>query len=286
MSTKTLDPLAGFSAAHPDLLAVVTAKGERLDARQLDQAANAAVTRLKALGAEQGTVVGLEGEPGLAWLAALIGCWRLGAVAAPLSHRSTTIEREHAARILACQLRWTPENDLLRHTTRHKEFRAAPWTLERPLLRVCTSGSTGEPRCVELLASQLHFGAEASRSRLGHDPRDRWLVCLPVNHVGALAAIYRCLHNRICLELHTCFDAAVVADRLDSGDVSLVSLVPSMLNDVLDQRGEQAFPEFLRVILLGWRGLRPVTAGALSNRQAACFPDLGDDRDGVPGRHP
>lgn len=251
MSTQALDPLASFAAARPELIAVVTASGESLRARQLDLAASAAAARLEELGAGPDCVVGLEGEPGLAWLAALIGCWRLGAVAAPLNHRSTTSEREHAARILACQLRWTPENDLLRHTTRHKEFQAAPWTLERPLLRVCTSGSTSEPRCVELLASQLHFGAEASRSRLGHDPKDRWLVCLPVNHVGALAAIYRCLHNQICLELHTCFDAAIAADRLDSGEVSLVSLVPSMLNDVLDQRGEQAFPEFLRVILLG-----------------------------------
>ncbi|MCJ7556277.1 MAG: AMP-binding protein [Gammaproteobacteria bacterium] len=251
MNNQLLDPLASFAGAHPELIAVVTANGESLSARQLDQAASVAAARLQALGAGTGTVVALEGEPGLAWLAALVGCWRLGAVAAPLNHRSTRIEGEQAARTLACQLHCTPEDDLLRQAANGHDFQAAPWTLERPLLRVSTSGSSGEPRCVELLASQLHFGAEASRSRLGHDPHDRWLVCLPVNHVGALAAIYRCLHNQICLELHTCFDVAVVADRLDSGEVSLVSLVPSMLSDALDHRGEQAFPKFLRVILLG-----------------------------------
>ena len=251
MSTQALDPLAGFAATRPELTAVVTVSGESLSARQLDLAASAAAARLEQLGAGAGCVVGLEGEPGLAWLAALFGCWRLGAIAAPLNHRSTRIEREHAARVMACQLHWTPEETSLQSEPNSGDFQPAPWNLEHPLLRVSTSGSTGAPRCVELLASQLHFGAEASKSRLGHDPQDRWLVCLPVNHVGALAAIYRCLHNQVCLELHTCFDAAVVADRLDSGEVSLVSLVPSMLSDVLDYRGEQAFPEFLRVILLG-----------------------------------
>jgi len=251
MNKQLLDPLAGFAAARPELVAVVTASGESLSARQLDQAASVAAARLKALGAGPGTVVALEGEPGLAWLAALVGCWRLGAVAAPLNHRSTRIEVEQAARTLACQLHWAPENSLLESDTGPDDFQSAPWSLESPLLRVSTSGSTGVPRGVELLASQLHFGAEASRSRLGHDPHDRWLVCLPVNHVGALAAIYRCLYNQICLELHTCFDVAVVADRLDSGEVSMVSLVPSMLSDVLDHRGEQPFPKFLRVILLG-----------------------------------
>jgi O-succinylbenzoic acid--CoA ligase len=251
MTKQLLDPLASFAAARPEMIAVVTASGESLSAQQLDRSASVAGARLKTLGAGPGSVVGLEGEPGLAWLAALVGCWRLGAIAAPLNHRSTKIEREHAAGTLACQLTWTPENALLTLNTDPGDFKPTPWNLESPLLRVCTSGSSGEPRCVELLASQLHFGAEASRSRLGHKPQDRWLVCLPVNHVGALAAIYRCLHNQICLELHTTFDAAVVAARLDSSEVSMVSLVPSMLNDVLDHRGEHAFPDFLRVILLG-----------------------------------
>jgi O-succinylbenzoic acid--CoA ligase len=198
-------------------------------------------------------VIGLEGEPGAAWLAGLVGCWRLGATAAPLNGRAAQPERDLAARTMGCQLVWAPEADLLDELAEQSRDHDPPgnWAPEQPLLRVCTSGSTGSPRSVELVAEQLHVGAEDSRSRLGHDPRDRWLVCLPVNHVGALAAIYRCLHNRICLELHPGFDASIIAHRLDSGEISLVSLVPAMLEDILDQRGEGPFPDFLRVILLG-----------------------------------
>jgi O-succinylbenzoic acid--CoA ligase len=271
MSAAITDPLAAFASAYPEQPALLTPSGEGLNARQLDRAADRAVGALRTLGAGPGTVVGLEGEPGAAWLAALAGCWRLGSIAAPLNHRMTPADRDTAAATLGCQLRWTPGQELPGDPGRDAGQTTPPasWSPGRPLLRVCTSGSTGQPRSVELLAGQMHAGAEASRSRLGDDPRDRWLVCLPVNHVGALAAIYRCLHNRILLELHPGFEIAAVADRLDSGEISLVSLVPAMLQDILDYRGDGPFPETLRVILLGGA---PCTESLLERCRKASLP--------------
>ena len=244
------DPLSSFCRQKPGHPALVTDTGESFSARELDGAAHRCAAELAALGARPGTVVGLEGTPGPAWLAALVGCWRLGAIAAPLNHRLPASENELAARAMGCEIRWTPGDELPSGATSpgdgHRE-----WPSDQALIRVCTSGSTGKPRCVELLASQMHFSALASTDRLGHQPSDRWLVCLPVNHVGALAAIYRCLHNQVTLELHPGYEPGKVARRLDSGEISMVSLVPSMLEDILDRRGEQSFPESLRVILLG-----------------------------------
>lgn len=244
------DPLSTFAHDKPGHRALVTDSGEALTARELDSAANRCASALAALGAKPGTVVGLEGAPGPAWLAALAGCWRLGAIAAPLNHRLPANEQELAARTMGCEIRWTPGNELSGCDASSVDGRRE-WSSDQALIRVCTSGSTGKPRCVELLASQMHFSALASSQRLGHKPTDRWLVCLPVNHVGALAAIYRCLHNQVTLELHPGYQADRVARRLDSGEISIVSLVPAMLEDILDRRGQQAFPEFLRVILLG-----------------------------------
>lgn len=246
------DPLSAFAHDKPGQPALVTGSGEAFSALELDMAADRCAAELATLGTRTGTVVGLEGPPGPAWLAALAGCWRLGAIAAPLNHRLPARENELAARVMGCEIRFTPGVEILTRTgavlagTGPRE-----WPSHQALLRVCTSGSTGTPRCVELLASQLHFSALASTERLGHQPSDRWLVCLPVNHVGALAAIYRCLHNQVTLELHPGYETSKVARRLDSGEISLVSLVPSMLEDILDSRGQQAFPEMLRVILLG-----------------------------------
>lgn len=252
MTGKLPDPLWKFAREKPEHLALVTDTGERLSALELDGAADRCAAELARLGASAGTVVGLEGQPGPAWLAALAGCWRLGAIAAPLNHRLPAGENDLAAQTMGCNMRWTPSDELLTNTIAASPVnKAMKWSPDQALIRVCTSGSTGAPRCVELLASQMHFSALASTDRLGHQPADRWLGCLPVNHVGALAAIYRCLHNQVTLELHPGYDGATLARRLDSGEINLVSLVPTMLEDILNSRGEQAFPESLRVILLG-----------------------------------
>ena len=252
MTGQLADPLSRFAHEKPGQLALVTGSGEAFSALELDRAAEYFASELVRLGASAGTVVALEGKPGPTWLAALAGCWRLGAIAAPLNHRLPASENELAAQTMGCDMRWTPSEELFPNTIAASPVNIpVEWSPDRPLIRVCTSGSTGAPRCVELLASQLHSSALASTERLGHQSSDRWLVCLPVNHVGALAAIYRCLHNQVTLELHPGYDGATVARRLDSGEISLVSLVPSMLEDILNTRGEQSFPASLRVILLG-----------------------------------
>ncbi len=102
-----------------------------------------------------------------------------------------------------------------------------------------------------LTTAQVIFSALGSAVRLGHDPADRWLCCLPLHHVGGLSVLLRAAVLGITVELHEGFDAGRVAAALDSGEVSLVSLVPTMLTRVLDAREERPFPASLRVILLG-----------------------------------
>lgn len=245
------DLLRRFAKTRGSRAALVTNTGEVLSAADLDAAAWRGVSQLRDMGAGRGSVVGLLGEPGAAWMAALLACWRRGIIAAPLSHRQTDAERDRASRTLECTHRWTPNEAELLHAGKPENQQDTDWILAQPMLRVCTSGTGGAARCVDLTLEQLWFNALGSNRRLGHRRDDRWLVCLPVNHVGALAAVFRCLHNRIALELLPGFDAEFVAKRLASGDVSVVSLVPAMLESILDARGHREFAPELRAILLG-----------------------------------
>jgi len=249
---KTLpDLLQRFADSRANSLALIMDKDTNLTAAELDTAAWRGVEQLRSMGAGAGSVVALHGEPGPLWLAALCACWRLGAVAAPLNHRQPTAERERDAGILGCEFHWSPDAGDLLAMVGNTHSRRIDWPLQQPMLRLCTSGSTGTPRCVELTLEQLWFNALGSNLRLGQQKDDCWLVCLPVNHVGALAAIFRSLHNRNAVELQPVFDAHAVGQRLDSGRINFVSLVPSMLDSVLDSRGERAFAPQLRAILLG-----------------------------------
>jgi len=132
------------------------------------------------------------------------------------------------------------------------------WHLQDPLVRLQTSGTTGEPEVVTLLAGQLLFGAMGTSLRLGHLPGDRWLGCLPLHHIGGLAILVRAALTGASVELLDGFEPRRVHGALARGDVSLVSMVPEMLRQLL---AIEARPR--------WPGLRAVLLGG-----AACDPEL------------
>jgi o-succinylbenzoate---CoA ligase len=96
-------------------------------------------------------------------------------------------------------------------------------------LVVPTSGTTGEPKGVELTHAQVAASAEATSAHLGIDPvRHRWLACLPLAHVGGLSVVTRAWHTGTGLVVHDTFDARAVDDAARRG-CTHVSLVATAL---------------------------------------------------------
>jgi o-succinylbenzoate---CoA ligase len=98
---------------------------------------------------------------------------------------------------------------------------------------VGTSGSTGVPKGVELSAAALRHSARASLDRVGAQPGERWLCCLPVTHVAGLAVLVRSLVSGT---------EPVLAERADPETLAVsgcthVSLVPTQLQRLLLQAG-------------------------------------------------
>jgi O-succinylbenzoic acid--CoA ligase len=211
--------------------------------------------------------VGLLGPPSPDWVVGFHAVGWLGAAVAPLPPSATRFELERALGItgvdrvlltegvggdalasirdLAPTAGFAPEAPSV--VPQPERF----WPLEEVRLVVLTSGSTDLPKAVRLTTAQLLFSAFGSAIRLGHHPEDRWLACLPLHHIGGLAILMRCAFYGTTVVLHGRFDAGAVARALDAGGVSLVSLVPAMLEQVLDARAERPFPPSLRAILVG-----------------------------------
>jgi O-succinylbenzoic acid--CoA ligase len=114
---------------------------------------------------------------------------------------------------------------------------------------VFTSGTTGDPRPVPLTRTNFEASARASAAHLGVEPDDRWLCCLPVFHVGGLSIFTRCAIYEAAVYAEAGFDAARVRDLLEGGEVTLASLVPTMLAR-LREAGLERAPD-LRGVLLG-----------------------------------
>ncbi|HXZ85283.1 MAG TPA: o-succinylbenzoate--CoA ligase, partial [Myxococcota bacterium] len=134
---------------------------------------------------------------------------------------------------------------------------------------VYTSGTTGTPKGAELSHGAFLWSAVGSAFHLGALPGDRWLACLPLQHVGGLAILYRAALSGAAVTVHERFDPARVADELERGGITLVSLVANMLERILDARGERPAPARLRCVLVGGG---PCPPQLLARARALGFP--------------
>jgi len=95
---------------------------------------------------------------------------------------------------------------------------------------VCSSGSTGLPKGVELSAAALLHSARVSLARLGARPGERWLCCLPAAYIPAIGVLVRSLVSGTDPVLADQADAETVA----ASGCAHVSLVPTQLRRLLD----------------------------------------------------
>jgi O-succinylbenzoic acid--CoA ligase len=153
-------------------------------------------------------------------------------------------------------------------------------------LVIPTSGSTGVPKGAQLTRVALDASARATHARIGLDPDDRWLSCLPWQHIGGIQVMLRARLLDIPLVVHERFETAAVA----AADATLLSLVPTQLARLIDAGVDVSR---FRVILLGGAaappsllakaaavGARVVTTYGMSETSGGCVYD-GRPLDGV-----
>lgn len=88
-----------------------------------------------------------------------------------------------------------------------------------------TSGTSGEPKAVELTWAGLRASAAGVNAALEAGPGDRWLACLPLHYVAGLAVLGRAWAAGLPVTVLDRFDVDAVA----AAPGTLVSLVPTMV---------------------------------------------------------
>jgi O-succinylbenzoic acid--CoA ligase len=156
-----------------------------------------------------------------------------------------------------------------------------------------TSGSTGEPKGVELSAAALLHSARASLARVGARPGQRWLCCLPAAHVAGLQVLVRSLVSGTEAAVAPSTSTAADAAALAGSGCAHVSVVPAQLARLLDTpAGAAALASFATVLVGGAAadpalldraraaGVRAVTTYGMSETCGGCVYD-GVPLDGV-----
>ena len=233
------------AAAHPDRLAV-----NRCTYGQLHEDARRAAGGLAAQGVGTGDRVAIALPPGEAFTTLLHAIWGLGAVAVPHDLRLAEHERPPAEHVVAALPDGPPRD--LRKTVDGDEV----------ALGLQTSGTSGTPKPVAPTFANLHWSALGSAAALGARPDDAWLCTLPLSHVGGLSIVIRSAIQGTRAVVHERFDTDRVLHALHEDDVTLVSLVPTTLQRLLDAGLKH--PPRLRCALLGGAPVPP----ALQRRAA------------------
>ena len=222
---------------------------------------NAAEDRARGLGAAgvgEGDRVAVRLTPGIAFCEVLHALPRLGAVLVPLTPGGEApagmrLVVEDGSEVGEGKPGAVPLRDELDPSVVHSVIH--------------TSGTTGLPKAVELTYANHAASALASADALGVEPEDRWMCPLPLHHVGGLGVLIRCAINATTVVLHEHFEVERVRGVLEAGEVTLASMVPTMLVR-LREAGLRVAPG-LRAIALGGG---PIPPGLLEWAAGAGIP--------------
>jgi O-succinylbenzoic acid--CoA ligase len=282
----TTDWLRARAEASPQATALVIG-GRSWRFAELDALASRLCGHLRADGLDAGDHVGVLMPNSLATVIHVFALAQLGAVLVPLNTRLTAaelawqIERADCARLVctpsleargrdaagAALLCVAPEEPAtfeqwLDGWPTLPPGRDAGWSPDALQAVVFTSGTTGYAKGATITFANHFWSAIGSAFRLGVSPDDRWLTCLPLYHVGGLAILFRsCLYGTAVV-LHNGFDAGAVRHSLAMEEITLVSLVPTMLQRLLHEELTGADAPRLRLALLGGAALPPDLAEA------------------------
>lgn len=117
---------------------------------------------------------------------------------------------------------------------------------------IYTSGTTGRPKGAMLTYGNHFANAKGFAERLGAYRDDRWLLCMPLCHVGGLAILMRAVLFGFTVILEARFEEARILDAIAARRVTLLSVVPVMLQRLFDADAVAAADlSSLRCVLLG-----------------------------------
>lgn len=273
-------PIYAAAQAHPDQPAVITPGGTWTYAA-LAQRVAGVVGALKRRGTAPGDRVATYAPRTLDHLVVLMAALHSGAVIAPLSTRLPPGEvADRLAQINARRLvtddpevqRRAPESvschplDALRSVDAAEAppANSPDGTRDRPATIIFTSGSTGTPKAALHTLGNHYMNAKGAQANIALGPGDRWLLSLPLYHVGGLAILFRCWWTGACVVVPE--DDEPLYASIAAHHVTHVSLVATQLRRLL--QADHSF-DTLRAILVGGG---PLPAGLLTEAHARGWP--------------
>ena len=246
ISTMKLDDwLAQRSQSCPERTALV-ADGAEVTYAELEAEATWVARRLIAHGVRRGSTVAMTMHPRREQVVVVHALMKVGAVLLPLGTRLSAEER---AAVIAAEEPAVDLDDAGELTQTEADLPLlGEHDMDAIACHVMTSGSTGTPDPVGLTYGNFLWSAVGSAFNIGVEPEDRWLCCLPLSHISGLGIVMRSVIYGTTAVIHDGFDVNRVAEALERDEITVVSLVTTMLTRLLEAGADLSGP---RAVLVG-----------------------------------
>jgi len=244
------------------------ANGLRLDYTQFNARVDQAANMIAALGLKKGDRVALLLMNSIEFVEGFLACAKLGLVVVPLNWRLVPDELEfilkdsgstvlifggeftanvdalHARGAKTDLTQWLyvgPDTSCPKYARSYSALtKAAPTTPvnitageDDTLYIMYTSGTTGLPKGVVHTHNTSFWAISTLCATADMRLYDRFLLTLPMFHVGALLPLMVCIYNGLSCVMQRAFDPATTWKLIGSEKINSAMLVPAMVNFML-----------------------------------------------------
>jgi len=265
--------LSTAAKKFPDQPALIV-PGQSWNYRELDRLTRQTAEMLQQKGLKAGDRLAILSSNSPQYVILLWAIWRMGMVAVPLSTRWPAPQIAHQLKEVRCtalavsrEFRQVPDFSGIRLlpfeetvSTRLSSFSAEINNFPKTDLRqdatiLFTSGSSGTPKAVLHSLGNHYFSARGSNQNIEVLPGDRWLLSLPLYHVGGLAILFR----TVLAGGSAVVPAAEIPleETIQRMDITHLSLVSTQLYRLLQNPSLLPRLRQLKAILLGGSAIPP-----------------------------